>query len=205
MSRYVKNLITEDLSRRLEGVDDAVLVNVIGMDSNSTYLLRKELREKNIRLLVVKNSMARRATDGSPLNAAFHGTDGCLAVTWGCEDFISLTKEITRLVKDGKYKGLETRGGVMDGEHLSADRVEQISKWPNREEQLSILLGQILSPGAQLQSQLLAAGGALASQIEQLAEKLAEGEPAEDTEPAAAESAAAAEAPAAEPPAEASQ
>ena len=45
-----------------------------------------------------------------------------------------------------------------------------ISKWPNRREQLSILLGQIVGLGATLAAQLTAPGGALASQIKQKAE-----------------------------------
>ena len=48
----------------------------------------------------------------------------------------------------------------------SAERVAEISKWPNRAEQLSILSGQILSPGANLSAQLKGPGGLLASQIE---------------------------------------
>jgi ribosomal protein L10 len=59
----------------------------------------------------------------------------------------------------------------MDGEQLTPEKVSEISKWPNREQQLSILLGQILSPGAQLLSQVNAPGGALASQIEKKAEQ----------------------------------
>ena len=58
----------------------------------------------------------------------------------------------------------------MDGERLDAEQVERVSKWPSRVEQLSLLLGQILSPGAMLVSQLNSAGGALASQIEQRGE-----------------------------------
>ncbi len=168
MSKYVKDLITKDLSSRLEGVNDAVLVNVIGIDSNSTVKLRKEFREKNINLMVVKNSLVRRATEGTPLAAAFEGVVGTLAVVWGAEDFVSLVKEVDQLDKDeGDYERFETRGGVMDGEQLSAERVKEISKWPSRQEQLSLLVGQILAPGANLLSQIAAPGGALASQIEQ--------------------------------------
>ena len=65
----------------------------------------------------------------------------------------------------------------MDGERLTAPQVEQVSKWPSRTEQLSILLGQILSPGAMLASQLNSVGGALASQIEQKGKGGDEGEP----------------------------
>lgn len=167
MSKYVKSLITQDLARRLQGVEDAVLVNVIGMDASKTYALRKTLREKNIHLLVVKSSLARRATQGTRLSAAFEGTQGSVAVVWGCEDFVSLAKEVTALDKSAEFKLFETRGGVMDGDRLTAERVAEISKWPNRAEQLSLLMGQILSPGRQLCGALLGPGGALASQIEQ--------------------------------------
>ena len=47
----------------------------------------------------------------------------------------------------------------------------EVSKWPTRLEQLSLLMGQILSPGATLSSQLISAGGALASQIKQHGER----------------------------------
>jgi len=170
MSRYLKNLITKELATRLQDVEDAVLVNVIGMSSMNTVTLRRELRDRNIHLLVVKNSLARRAAEGTRIAHAFDGAEGSLAVVWGSDDFISLTKEITRLAKSGKYEKFETRGGVMDGEKLTAERVEQISKWPNRLEMLSILSGQILSPGAQLSSQLLGPGGQLVSQLDKKAE-----------------------------------
>ena len=60
MSKYVKNLIADDLRGRLEGVDDALLVDVIGIDANSTVRLRRDLRSKGIKLMVVKNSLAKR-------------------------------------------------------------------------------------------------------------------------------------------------
>ena len=53
----------------------------------------------------------------------------------------------------------------MDGETLDSARVKEISKWPNRVEQLSILSGQLLSPGAQLSAQMLGPGSQLCGQI----------------------------------------
>ena len=171
MSKYVKDLVVQDLRRRLDGIDDAVLVNVIGMEANETVVLRKQLRDKGIGLLVVKNSLARRATEGTPLNAAFEGAEGALAVVWGGEDFVSLVKEVTTVDKTGGFEKFEPRGGVMDGEHLTPEKVKEISKWPNRMEQLSLLMGQVLAPGANLVSQLTAPAGALASQIKQKSEE----------------------------------
>ena len=62
MSKFVKDLITKDLRNRLEGVDDALLVDVIGLKNDKSVALRQRLRKKNIHLLVVKNSLAARAT-----------------------------------------------------------------------------------------------------------------------------------------------
>ncbi len=165
MSKAVKNLITEELQRRLEGVENCVIANVVGLDSNATLALRNQLRKKNIRVTVVKNSMARRATEGTPLYPAFDGLEGAAAVLWGSEDFVSLVKEVVALDKSDAFAKFETRGGAMEGEALSAERVREISKWPNRAEQLSILSGQLLSPGAKLSAQLIGPAGKLASQI----------------------------------------
>jgi ribosomal protein L10 len=170
MSKYVKNLIADDLRQRLQNVHDALLVNMVGLNANANTRLRKELRSKNINVVVIKNSLAARATEGTPLAPLFEGLGGTAAICWGAEDIVSLAKEITKLVKDDKNAPFAARAGVMDGERLDAAQVEQVSKWPSRTEQLSILLGQILSPGAMLASQLNSAGGALASQIEQRGE-----------------------------------
>ena len=176
MSKYVKDLVAKDVARRLDGVSDALLVNVVGLDANRTVILRRELREKDIHLLVIKNSLAKRATEGTSLAAAFEGVTGALAMVWGGEDFVSLTKEICKLDAGRDYPEFEARGGVMDGDCLTADRVKEISKWPNRQEQLSLLSGQILSPGASLLSQLIGPGGALASQIKKKSEEESEEE-----------------------------
>jgi len=167
MSKYVKNLIADHLRQRLEGVQDALLVNVVGLDATKSNRLRAELRSKNIHLVMVKNSLAARATQGTRLSPMFEGVTGPTAVIWGAEDIIALAKEVTRIAKDEQYAPFAARGGVMDGERLSPEQVEKVSKWPGRREQLSILVGQITSPGAMLSSQLISVGGALASQIEQ--------------------------------------
>ena len=148
MSKLVKNLIADHLRNRLQDVHDALLVNVVGMNANVNHRLRNELAAKNIRLLVVKNSLADRATEGTPLAGMFRGVAGSTAICWGAEDIVSLAKEITKLIQSDKFKPLEARGGVMDGEQITAPQVAAVSKWPSRSEQLSLLIGQILSPGA---------------------------------------------------------
>ena len=167
MSKFVKNIITEELKKRLDGVDNALLVNVIGMQVNDVNKLRGLLAEKEIRILVVKNSLAARAAAGTPLEAAFEGLTGTTALCWGASDIVALAKEVVKATKEKQFSKFSLLGGVMDGEAFAADQAVEISKWPSREEQIAILLGQITGVAAGLSSQLLSGGANLASQIKQ--------------------------------------
>jgi ribosomal protein L10 len=180
MSKKVKELLTQEFAHRLSDVQDALLVNVIGLDANQSVVLRRQLRDKNIQLLVIRNGLARRATEGTPLGTALADAEGSLALVWGGEDFVSLAKEITQLDEDSELEAFQTRGGVMDGEKLTAERVKEISRWPSRQEQLSLLSGQILGPGAELVAALLGPASALASQVKQKADE--DSPPAESPE-----------------------
>ncbi|QDS90511.1 50S ribosomal protein L10 [Rosistilla ulvae] len=172
MSKFVKELVTRDIKNRLDGVEDAVIVSTVGMDANTTCELRAELRQKEISMLVIKNSLARKATEGTSLSPMFEGAAGSLAVCFGGSDFISLVKEVVRLDKDSeKFGKFVATGGVMDGEALDPDGLKAVSKWPSREEQISMLVGQILGPGANLSAALLGPGKTLNGQIKKISEE----------------------------------
>ncbi len=102
MSKYVKGLVADDIRRRIDGVDDALLVNMIGLDANKSVELRRQLRDKDISVMVIKNSLARRATKGTPLAPALENAQGAVALVWGGEDFVSLVKEIASFHKDDR-------------------------------------------------------------------------------------------------------
>jgi large subunit ribosomal protein L10 len=177
MSKYVKDLVTRDIRNRLDGIEDAVLVSCVGMDANVTNELRGEFEKKDIKMLVVKNSLARRATEGTSLAPAFEGETGQIGVCWGSTDFVSLVKEVVNLDKDqGKYEAFVAGSGVMDGEKLDAEGLKAVSKWPTREEQISLLSGQVLGPGSRLSGALLGPGKMLNSQIKSKGEDEDEGD-----------------------------
>jgi ribosomal protein L10 len=170
MSKVVKKLVSRDISSRLKGVNDAIVANIVGMTGEENYNIRKTLRDQGIGLMVVKRTMAARATGGTSLRPAFDKQAGSMAVIWGCEDFVSLTRTITKLVNSGQFPKLEIKGGVMDGDALTADQVKKVSKWPSRQEQISLLVGQILSPGATLSGQLVGPARKIAGQVKKLIE-----------------------------------
>lgn len=171
MSKYVKDLVSQQIAKSVNGIDDALLVDVIGMSANLANVLRGELEKKGVRLLVVKSSLANRAFKGTRLETLFDGVEGSAAVCWGSEDIVTLSKVVVELAKDKRFADVFVpKAGVMDGEHLDAAQVAEVSKWPSRVEQLSMLVGQILGPGANLAAALLGPGSTVAGQIASIAD-----------------------------------
>lgn len=165
MSKAIKDMLVDDLKHRLQGVGDVIVVSLGKLDAQKTTALRQSLRKKQIHLQLVKNSLARRATVGTPLEPAMEEAAGMLALAWGGEDVVDLAKELDRISGDKQFEGFECRGGALDGGRLGAEDVKRVAKWPTRGEQLSILSGQISSLGSVLAGQILSAGGAIAGQI----------------------------------------
>lgn len=174
MSKLVKKLVSRDIANRLDGVNDAIVANIVGMTGEQNYNIRKTFRESGVTVMVVKRTMAERATEGTLLRPAFTNQAGSMAVIWGCEDFVSLVRMVTKMADSGKFVKLEIKGGVMDGEALTADQVKKVSKWPSRQEQISMLVGQILSPGATLSGQLVGPARKIAGQVKKMIENLEE-------------------------------
>ena len=64
MSKQIKQMEMDALGKVFEGVRDLVALSISGLDSRADNQLRLNLRKKNIRLHVVKNSLARRVLSG---------------------------------------------------------------------------------------------------------------------------------------------
>jgi len=176
MSKAIKDMLVDDLKGRLNGVGDLIVVSLGKLDAQKTTQLRQTLRKKRISLQLVKNSLARRATSGTPLAPAFETTEGMLAIAWGGEDVVDLAKELDRLQGVKDFEGFECRGGALDGSRLEAADVKRVATWPSRADQLSILSGQIGSLGSTLSAQILSAGGTLAGQLKSRVDDLEKAE-----------------------------
>ena len=179
MSKTVKKMLIGEIRDRIGETRDLLVVDSSKLDALTANRFRLALREKQISLLTVKNTLARRALNDAGVTALDPVLDGPSTIIWGGEDIVALSKEIARWAKE--LEPLSIKGGAVEGTTLNAADVDQLSKSPSREELIGQIVGLILSPGAQLAGALLGPGGYLAGQIKELAEKEG-GEP----EPAAA-------------------
>jgi large subunit ribosomal protein L10 len=177
MSKEVKGLMIEEIRREVGECRSLVVLNTSKLDGVADNRLRLALQKKGIRLLQVKNSLARRALSDAGVSLD-HVLDGPSTLVWGGEDIVSLSKEIAQWVK--QLGALEVKGGTADGQAFDAQGFESLSKSPGRKELLGQIAGLILAPGARLAAALLGPGGKLAGQVKSIADK-------EEGEPAAAE------------------
>ena len=174
MSKYVKNMIVDTVRERIGENRDLLVVDSSLLDGNTTNRWRLALREKDITVLTVGNSLARRALNDLGISTLDPYLSGPSTLVWGGEDIVALSKEIARWVKEVGV--LKIKGGTLDGQTLTADDVREVSQWPSREELLSIVAGQLLSVAGDIAGQLTGPARQIASQISTLIERQEEAE-----------------------------
>jgi len=172
MSKPVKNLITEALRERYAGVRDVCVVDLTGLDVARTHQLRNELRSKSIRLHVVKNSMARRAFAGGPLEALGARLEGPCALVTGGESIIEVAKTLVHWAKQLGNVGLKE--AVVDGDSQLLP-VEQVARLKGRRELLGELAMLIASPGRSLAGCISGPARRVAGCVKTLADRKEEG------------------------------
>lgn len=171
MSKKVKSLIEKELSGRLSGIEAVGVVNPRGINAIANNQMRRRLREKKLRMTVVKNTLVARATSASRLKGFERLLDGPSAVIYGEGVGISA---IARAILDEKkqIEALELRGAFFDGEVYEGQTgVETASKLPTREEAIANVLGAILGPGRKLAAALKGPGGKLGGVLKAIEEK----------------------------------
>jgi large subunit ribosomal protein L10 len=168
MSKFIKNHIIAELERELEGCSELLVVDMSKMSGVDANSFRVQLGQKDISLLTVKNSLARRACENLGIQGLDPSLSGSSTLVWGGEDIVALSREITKWAKDAEE--LEIKGGTVEGQSLDADGVDRLSKSPGRPELLSKIAGLLLAPAGNIAGALLGPGGLVAGAIKSKAE-----------------------------------
>ncbi|RMG92922.1 MAG: 50S ribosomal protein L10 [Zetaproteobacteria bacterium] len=143
MNRQDKQRIVEELHAAWSESSAGVVAQYRGLTVAEMGLLRRRLHEQNVSLQVVKNTLARRAAEGTGFKAAEELFTGPVAIAYG-NDPVAMAKAIADFAKE--HKALEIRGGVLDGKMMDAAGVISLAKLPPREVLLAKLLGSMQSP-----------------------------------------------------------
>jgi len=177
MSKAVKNLITKELTDRLKDIDGVAVINPRGIDANKNHGIRRRLHEKGLRMMVVKNSLVKRAVGDGKLKGFDRLLDGPSAVIYGKASISAIARAL--LDERKADEKLELRGVFFDGELYTGEKgIEQVSKLPTREEAIANVLSAVLGPGRKLASALKGPGGKLGAILKTIEDKAKEKEAA---------------------------
>ncbi|MGN1168390.1 MAG: 50S ribosomal protein L10 [Lachnospiraceae bacterium] len=183
----LKQPIVQAIADDVKDAAGVVLVDYRGLTVAQDTELRKQLREAGIIYKVCKNTMMKRAFEGTEFAALDEYLEGPSAIAISKDDATAPARILAKFAKDAK--ALELKAGVVEGTAYNSETIMQIATIPSREELLSKLLGSLQSPItnlARVLNQIAEQGGAEACEAAAPAEEAAEA-PAEEAPAADAE------------------
>ena len=174
----LKQPIVQAIADDIKDAQSVVLVDYRGLTVAQDTELRKQLREAGITYKVYKNTMMKRAFEGTEFAGLEEYLEGPSALVVSKDDATAPARIICKFAKTAE--ALEVKAGVVEGNVYDAAGINELSKVPSREELLSKLLGSLQSPItnlARVLNQIAEQGGAGA--CEAAAEEAPAEEPAE--------------------------
>ena len=182
MSKAVKQLQMDALKQTFTGVQDLVVLSIKGLSAIGENQFRHALRKKKVRLMQVKNSLARLAFKdlGISIEKDSPYWAGSTTFAWGASGVAELSRSIDDELKNPKtqaqYKGkVNIKGAVAEGQLVAFDIA---LKMPTRLEAIANIIAMALAPASRLLGQITGPASQLAGQIKQVGEKKEEGEAA---------------------------
>ena len=172
MSKPVKKLLRDELIKRFDGLTQLAIVSFTGVDANTTNAIRARLAEKDIRVSVVKNSIARQAFKDVGIESAGELLDGPCAVAYGADSVVTVVRELLDIHKEAP--NLTVKAAFMEGDLFAEDRIQALSKFPTRDEAIGQVVQCVLSAGANLAGCLIGPAGQIAGILKSIEEKQGE-------------------------------
>ena len=190
----LKQPIVKAIAEEIKDAESIVLVNYRGLTVAQDTELRKQLREAGVIYKVYKNTMMKRAFEGTACEGLEEHLEGPSAIAISKDDATAPARILCKFAKTAE--ALELKGGIVEGTIYDVAGLTELSKIPSREELLSKLLGSIQSPItnlARVLNQIAEKGGAenceAASTEDAQADATVEETPAEEPAEATAEAA----------------
>jgi len=169
MSKRVKGFIEKEIGKRLGDIDGVAVINPRGINAIKNNLIRRRLREKGLRMTVVKNTLVERAAKGTKVEGALKDLAGVTSIAYTEGDPVALAKALSKYAKDNPE--FTFKAGVVEGRVISVKEINALATMPSKEEIYSKLLFLINAPAQRLVTVMNAVGRDLAVVINQGVEK----------------------------------
>jgi len=146
-----------------------VFTDYKGLTVQEISELRRQLKNDSLEYHVVKNTLAKKASEETSLAMHKDVFTGTVGVAFGYTDPIALVKKVLEFAKGNeKFK---IKGGVIEGKVCKVEDIKAIAELPSRETLFAMFIGAMQSPISKLASALNATIAQFAYAMEALKRK----------------------------------
>lgn len=143
-AQKAKQVIIDEIKEKLDGAQSAVVIDYMGISVAEADAMRKKLREANVDYTVYKNTLVKRAIEGTEFAGLADVLEGPSAIAISKEDATAPARVLNEIIKD--YKKMEFKAGVVEGNVFDKDGIQAIADIPSRDVLIAKFMGSIQSP-----------------------------------------------------------
>lgn len=141
-----KEKLVNAFADELKEAKAILVINYLGLTVEEVTNMRKELRDNNVKMKVIKNTYLRRAAEKAGIEGLDDTFVGPTAViyTSDADDITEPARIVSKYEDD--YDVLEIKGGMLEGKVTSKEEIKQLASIPGREGLLSMLVSVLQAP-----------------------------------------------------------
>jgi large subunit ribosomal protein L10 len=169
--RDEKEKIVNDLVEDIKGTTHFYLADISGLNADDTTTLRRKCYENDLKLVVVKNTLLKRAFDqmdfeAGELEQVLEGPTSVILTEKG-----NAPAKLIKEFRKNKEKPMLKGAFVEESIYIGDDKLEDLTKIKSKEELLGDLILQLQSPMNNVISSLKSGSHILAGVVKTLSEK----------------------------------
>ncbi len=143
-AKQAKQVIIDEIKGKLDGAQSAVVIDYMGTTVAQADAMRKKLREANVDYTVYKNTLIKRAIEGTEFAPLAEVLDGPSAIAISKEDATAPARVLKEVIDE--FKKMEFKAGVVEGTYFDQEGIKEIASIPNRDVLIAKFMGSIQSP-----------------------------------------------------------
>jgi large subunit ribosomal protein L10 len=139
-----KEKLVEDLTYALGRATMTIVADYRGLKVSDLQSLRAQLRPHNADVKVAKNTLAKIAARANSLEVLESELVGPTALVLAYDDVAQPAKIVNDFVRTSRI--LQVRSGLLEGQIIAADRIDEIASLPSRDVLIGKVVGGMTSP-----------------------------------------------------------